>query len=69
MSKLLEQLTLRVDEELVRRLETQARLIEQDSGVRVSRSEVARRVLLVGLGTLEIDVCEVGATARVDRNQ
>lgn len=54
-AKLLEQLTLRIDDALVQRLEAQARAIEQDAGVRVSRSEAARRILMVGLAALEED--------------
>lgn len=53
--KLLEHLTLRLDEELVARLEEHARRVEELAGVRVSRSEIARQVLVRGLDALELD--------------
>lgn len=51
--KLLEQLTLRLDEDVHGRFEKQARILEAKAGVRISRSEVARKVLVLGLELLE----------------
>lgn len=51
--KLLEQITMRLDNDLLARLETYARRLENRSGLRLSRCEVARQLLMRGLDAIE----------------
>lgn len=55
-AKRLERLTLRLDDELLARLETHARRLEDLAGVRLARSEVARKVLALGFDLVERDL-------------
>ena len=61
--KLLEKLTLRLDEDLVTLLEERARIVEDFAGVRVSRSEVARAAIERGLRALQEDEETAAGTA------
>ena len=53
--KLLERITLRLDEILLARLEQHTRKLEDRAGVRLSRSEVARKVLELGFDRVEAE--------------
>ena len=47
--KLCEKLTVQIDEDLHAMFEAHAQRVEQRAGVRVSRGEIARRLIEVGL--------------------
>ena len=53
--KRLERITLRLEDDLLGRLERHARRLEDMVGVRLSRSEIARKVLERGFDSLDED--------------
>lgn len=53
--KLLERITVRLDEPLMGRLERHARSLEEAAGVRLARAEVLRKLVERGLDAVETD--------------
>jgi hypothetical protein len=51
--KLVEKLSIRLDGPLRDRVESHAQRLEKSAGVRVSRSEIARKILEIGLDHLD----------------
>lgn len=52
-AKLVHMLGLRIDDELMERIEARSRAVEQEVGLQVSRHDVMRALLELGLGVTE----------------